>query len=90
MILTFDDDIFLIYDLGENDKERFFIFYLKKISNFYTNGNIFADGTFDIAPDFFAQVYSIHALIDFKCYPIIYAFLYKNFNKKYVKIQCFF
>ena len=37
-----------------------------------TDGGLRADGTFYVAPRIFAQSYTIHAVIDRKCLPMIY------------------
>ncbi|CAF1039753.1 unnamed protein product [Brachionus calyciflorus] len=70
-----DSDQFLFYDSGVDDKLRFFIFTTTENLKFVENGHLFADGTFDITPRLFLQVYTIHAIINGKCIPLIYCLL---------------
>lgn len=49
------------------------------------NAHIFVDGTFDIAPKLFAQVYTVHALIDGRCFPMAYGLLSRKTEEIYVE-----
>ncbi|CAF0998609.1 unnamed protein product [Brachionus calyciflorus] len=56
-------EVFLLHDSGKDDEERFFVFGTNEHIKLLENAHIFCDGTFDIAPKLFLQVYSIHALV---------------------------
>ncbi|RNA19621.1 hypothetical protein BpHYR1_008885 [Brachionus plicatilis] len=45
--------------------------------------HIFCDGTIEIAPKPFYQVYSLHPLIEGRCYPNVHSFLPKKTQKIY-------
>ncbi|RNA00261.1 MULE and FLYWCH domain containing, partial [Brachionus plicatilis] len=60
--ITKKEEQFLFYDSGVNDPNRFFIFTTQSNLRNLENAHIFVDGTFDIAPHLFNQIYSIHAL----------------------------
>lgn len=49
----------------------------------------FGDGTFDIVPILFQQLYSIHASIDNKYIPLVYAFLPNKKQTNYDKLLNF-
>ncbi|CAF0983812.1 unnamed protein product [Brachionus calyciflorus] len=83
LLKTFNGDEFLLYDSGKDDEERFFIFGTEKNLKLIENGHIYVDGTFEIAPDLFYQIYSVHVLIDSKCYPVLYIPLPKKTQKLY-------
>lgn len=52
----------LMHDSGPEDPNRFFIFACSQAINFYQNAEILqADGTFQIVPKLFSQLYVIHA-----------------------------
>ena len=46
---------------------------------------MFADGTFDIAPFLFLQVYSLHAVIQGRCLPMVYGVLPRKTEKIYIR-----
>ncbi|CAF1134605.1 unnamed protein product, partial [Brachionus calyciflorus] len=66
LTLTLDEkENFLLYDSGPDDSDRFFVF--GTITKAIRKGSyIFADGTFDIVPNLFLQVHSLHVLINLK------------------------
>lgn len=76
---------FLLHDSGADDPNRFFIFSTKENLKLLENNNLFADGTFSIAPTYFEQVYTIHGLINGKCVPLVYCLLPKKNEIIYVK-----
>ena len=45
----------------------------------------YADGTFDISPTYFKQVYSIHIIINGTVLPLVYGLLPNKSQKTYVK-----
>ena len=70
------------------DSNRIMIFTTKKnlqmLSEF---SDWYADGTFDVSPTFFKQVYTIHVVVDYHAYPVLYALLP---NKKQCTYKKFF
>ncbi|CAF1135329.1 unnamed protein product, partial [Brachionus calyciflorus] len=50
-----ETEAFLLYDSGKDDPNRFFIFATKKNLKLLESSEIFADGTFSIAPTLFEQ-----------------------------------
>ena len=56
-------DRFLLYDSGVGDANRIILFATDQAINLLsTSDNWFGDGTFDVSPDIFYQVYTIHAI----------------------------
>lgn len=68
-----------------HDAERFLVFGTEKNLSLLENADIFCDGTFDCSPKLFDQVYSIHALVNGRCVPIIYACLSRRTEVLYVR-----
>ncbi|CAF1100650.1 unnamed protein product [Brachionus calyciflorus] len=69
--------------ISVDDPERFFVSGSLSNVKLIENGHIFVDGTFEISPEPFLQVYSIHLLIDNKCYPVLYGLLPRKTQKMY-------
>ncbi len=46
---------------------------------------MFCDGTFDVSPKLFMQVYSIHCLVQGRCLPVVYGVLPRKTEAIYVK-----
>ena len=44
-------ELFLLHDSGVDDDERILIFATQKNIKLLDNSHLFADGTFDVAPD---------------------------------------
>ncbi|CAF0925217.1 unnamed protein product [Brachionus calyciflorus] len=78
-----DNHLFLIYDSGEKEIDRFFIFGNVEHLNLLENGQVFADATFDIAPKHFSQVYALHVHLNNQSFAIIYAILPRKTEKIY-------
>jgi hypothetical protein len=78
-----EKNLFLLYDSGKEDPDRFFIFCTEKKLKLIENAHLFADGTFDIAPNLFLQVYSIHVLIENKTIVSVFALLPRKTQKIY-------
>ena len=82
-------DLFLMYDSGavvnEKDKilERFMVFGTDQNTHQLENAHCYADGTFDVAPLLFLQVYTIHALVLGRCLPMIYGILSRKTQTMY-------
>ncbi|RNA08310.1 hypothetical protein BpHYR1_007957 [Brachionus plicatilis] len=47
--------------------------------------HIFADGTFDIGPKLFIQVYSVHGLINGRCFSMAYALMSRKKEEMYIE-----
>ena len=54
---------------------RFIVFGNEKILENLPSAHLFGDGTFDVAPHLFTQLYTIHALIEDTCVPVVFALL---------------
>ncbi|CAF1030089.1 unnamed protein product [Brachionus calyciflorus] len=79
--VTYRDKLFLFYDSGENDPNRILIFttesnlsLLEKFRDWY------CDGTFDISPVLFTQLYTIHIIVNNKDI-LYYMLFYPTKNK---------
>ena len=57
---------------------------LEKILTWAAHPNWIADGTFYVSPKQFYQSYSIHAVIDGKCLPLLFAILSDKTQDTYV------
>jgi hypothetical protein len=64
----------------------FFLFGTEKSLRLIENSHIYCDGTFDIAPLLFHQVYTIHTIVGDKCVPVLYAFLPRKTKTIYKKM----
>lgn len=80
-------DKFLLWDSGREDNDRIIVFgtnsnltLLKEFTNWC------ADGTFKVSPTLFLQLYTIHALIDSKAIPLIFALLRNKKKETYVRM----
>jgi hypothetical protein len=73
---TYKDARFYWDDSGKKDKNRVILFTTEKnleLLNKYHDW--MGDGTFDISPTSFKQVYSIHIIYEGKAYPMAYGLL---------------
>lgn len=79
-------DLFLLFDSGKVE-ERMLIFAtkenLKELSN---SQHCFVDGTFDIVPNIFSQLFSIHCIKNTKIIPLVYALLPNKKQTTYIKL----
>ena len=78
---------FFYEDSGKGDSERILLFTTEtniKILN--TNKDWYADGTFDISPTLFKQLYSVHVIINNFDLPMLYAFLPNKKQQVYLKM----
>ncbi|CAF0808410.1 unnamed protein product [Brachionus calyciflorus] len=71
---------------GADDPERFFIFTRTSNLKYLQNKHIFCDGTFNITPKPFYQVYSIHALVNGQCIVMVYCLLPRKNQKLYERV----
>jgi hypothetical protein len=78
----------LIADSGRStkDKNRVILFATKKnLEILNANRDWYGDGTFDIAPPFFKQIYTIHCRVNDHLLPLVYAFLPNKQENTYKK-----
>ena len=83
--LTVNEEDFVAYD-GRSDKgSRILIFATKRnLETLAEYPNWITDGTFYVAPKQFYQSFSIHAVIDGKCLPLVFALLADKTQDTYV------
>lgn len=83
---TLRQDAFLLYDSVKEDTNRIILFATNaNLALLEEFPNWSCDGTFNIAPIFFTQVYTLHILIDGKALPMIYALLCTKKKETYLK-----
>ncbi|CAG4997174.1 unnamed protein product [Parnassius apollo] len=78
---------FLLWDSGQNDLHRIFMFGTKE--NFEVleeHRHWHVDGTFKVAPQLFLQVFTIHELVDNCSIPLIYVLLQDKREETYVRV----
>ena len=73
-------------NLNDSNLKRFFMFGTEKSLKLVENSHIYCDGTFDIAPLLFQQVYTIHTIVGDKCVPVLCAFLPQKTKTIYTKM----
>ncbi|KII61887.1 hypothetical protein RF11_14163 [Thelohanellus kitauei] len=85
--LTTRSQNFLLWDSGNEDTNRMFMFgtsnNLQLLEN---NPHWFMDGTFKIAPEIFLQVFTIHALVNNRVIPLIYVLMGKKTQADYERV----
>lgn len=85
--LTFKNSRFYWDDSGPDDKNRIIIFSTKeKFDLLEKHRDWYCDGTFDISPTLFTQLYTIHIIINNKDLPMLYALLPNKKQKTYVAL----
>ncbi|CAF1028088.1 unnamed protein product [Brachionus calyciflorus] len=83
---TIKGENFLLYDSGNMDYERFFIFGTRKNLEIFENNHIFCDGTFKVCPKLFVQLYTMHALVEGCPVPVLYVLLPRKNQAIYEKM----
>jgi hypothetical protein len=76
-----------LYDSGSNNKNRILIFGTRNnldLLKEFTHWSV--DGTFKACPEVFYQLFVIHALIDSKALPMLYALLPNKLQNTYVEL----
>ena len=70
-----------------DDKERILVFTTERNLQ-YLNKNLdwFVDGTFDVAPSLFTQLFTIQANVNGKVLPLIYSLIPNKKESSYVKL----
>ena len=74
---TDNHERFLLFDSGANDGANRMIIYSSEngIERLRNSHHWFCDGTFKVCPDIFFQLYSVHARINGRILPSVYALL---------------
>lgn len=84
---TIRGENFLLYDSGAEDDQRLLIFATRKnLSELQEFPHWAIDGTFKTCPLLFEQIFTIHAIIDGKAMPMVYALLTNRKEDTYVKL----
>ncbi|CAF0877868.1 unnamed protein product, partial [Brachionus calyciflorus] len=84
---TFNGEEFYWDDSGADDKNRVIIFTTKKSIEILNNhSDWYADGTFDISPTFFKQIYSLHVIINGTTVPCLFVMLPNKKQSTYKKM----
>ena len=73
---------------GENDLETIIIFVTKKnLDIVFDFDSIYLDGTFKSCPELFYQLFTFHAFVEGKQFPLVYVLLLER--QKLYMIECF-
>lgn len=84
--MTAKGDPFLLYDSGDGDSERLFIFATQQnLKCLAESTSWFADGTFKVTPDQFYQLYTVHADINSIVVPMAYGLLPSKSEATYTR-----
>ena len=85
--LTHDGSQFLLWDSGKEDVERIVMFATQEnLQRLHASQTWLGDGTFKVAPRVFFQLYTVHAFVNSKVTPPVYAFLPNKTAPNYVRI----
>jgi hypothetical protein len=81
---------FLLYDNGTDADERILIFTTDENLQLLANSSHwFMDGTFDIAPTLFAQLYVIHGQVGVNTSPLVYVLMQRQTQSSYEELLQF-
>jgi len=84
---TTRNEAFVLWDSGDNDPERFFIFGTdSNLDQLNINKHWFVDGTFSVAPQMYYQVFTLHTLINNKALPLLYVLLISKTEATYTRL----
>lgn len=87
MKVTTRSENFLLWDSGDQDTNRMFMFgTATNLQLLEQYPHWFMDGTFKIAPEIFLQVFTIHALIDNRSIPLIYVLMGTKTQADYERV----
>nr|XP_033788082.1 uncharacterized protein LOC117354520 isoform X1 [Geotrypetes seraphini] len=85
--VTMRGEHFLLWDSGESDENRIFIFSTQaNINILEQNGHWFMDGTFKVAPELIVQMFTIHAFVDHRALPMVFVLLNSKTEEEYERI----
>ena len=78
---------FLLHDSGADDPTRWLVWGTHRSLDFMAGAvDWYADGTFDLAPPFFTQIYSISVFRFGQCVPVLYALLPSKSQEQYRRL----
>jgi hypothetical protein len=84
---THNNELFLLCDSGYGDEERVFIFATENNLKLLQDADEwYADGTFEVAPLLYKQMYNIAGEISGKILPLLYSLLPNKTEKIYLKL----
>ena len=84
---SYANEQFLIFDSGQGDADRIFIFGTNQSLQLLSQSqNWFDDGTFKVCPQIFFQIYNIHAQINGCMLPCIYVMLPNKTEETYTRL----
>ena len=82
---TLREENFVLFDGVTDTGSRLIVFTTEKnLRVLAEHPNWIVDGTFYVCPKIFQQSYSIHAVIDRKCVPLVFALLSDKTEKTYI------
>ena len=84
---TYSNELFLLADSGNDDDERIFIFATENNLKLLTGSSEwYVDGTFEVAPLLYKQMYNIAGEISGKILPLLYSLLPNKKETTYLKL----
>ena len=84
---SYANEQFLIFDSGQGDADRIFIFGTNQSLQLLSQSqNWFGDGTFKVCPQIFFQIYTIHAHINGRILRCIYVLLPNKTEETYTRL----
>ncbi|KAG0427189.1 hypothetical protein DMUE_5921, partial [Dictyocoela muelleri] len=84
---TYSNELFLHFDSGINDPERFLIFTTETHLGYLNKANFwFCDGTFRSCPRSFSQIYVIMADVKGCLVPLVYVFMKNKSKTSYINV----
>jgi len=87
LAVTSRNDNFVLWDSGDDDAHRMFVFKTdRNLELLEEHADWFMDRTFKIAPELFVQVFTVHALIDNRTEPLVYALTTSKVEADYVRL----
>jgi len=85
--LTANNEQFLLFDSGVDDENRILMFASNQaIQLLAISEDWFGDGTFRVCPEIFFQLYTIHARINQRIIPCVYALLPNKTRQTYERM----
>lgn len=84
---TFSGSNFIFFDSGEEDIDRIIILASEENISYLNTSKLWCiDGTFDISPSLFRQLFTINVLLSGRNLPVLYAFLADKTEKIYTRL----
>lgn len=84
---TFSGSQFVFFDSGPEDKDRMIVLATEENINYLNNSNIWCvDGTFEISPTLFKQLFTINVIESGRNIPLLYAFLSDKEQETYSRL----